>query len=357
MAEKPRKGNEFFRARMPHLNKANQSFGAIILLVTLAPSSRRVLSLATWGILGIAVCVFAQQLAKRLILKDGSYQLASQYEIKGDRVRYFSAERGEWEEVPKSLVDWDATEKYEKDRANGAPPPEAVELDRQLEAERQAELAKSPQVAPGLRLPELGGVVLLDTFQGGPQLVDLEQSGGTVNRDMKGNILRATINPIASAKQTVELAGLHAKVQSHALLPSVYVNAQLQQDNGGAAPPPQQPEQPWDRFKIVRAQLKDGKRIVGVIKIAVYGKTSQQQSFVPTTAEQLTGGWVKVTPREPLDPGEYAVVEMMGKDGMNLYVWDFGINPGAPPNMMVTKPETSAQPQAEKPPALQQRPQ
>src|ERR1700752_1463417 len=95
----------------------------------------------------------AQQLAKRLVLKDGSYQLATKWEVKGDRVRYLSAERNEWEEVPNSLVDWAATDKYEKDRPAGIPAPEAVELDKEVEAERRAEEVKTPQVVPGLHLP------------------------------------------------------------------------------------------------------------------------------------------------------------------------------------------------------------
>lgn len=301
--------------------------------------------------------VHAQQLATRLILKDGSYQLAIKYEVKGERVRYLSAERGEWEELPKSMVDWEATEKYAQDRAKGVPPPGAIEFDKQLEAERQADEARTPQVAPGLRLPESSNILLLDTYQGQPQLAEIEQNGAEVNRNTKSNILRATINPIASSKQTIELDGLHAKVQAHATLPSIYVNVQPDQPAATNQATPPEPELPWDRFKIVRLTPKQGKRIAGAIKVAVFGKVSQEQNLVPTTAQQLTGGWVKVTPTEELAVGEYAVVEMLGKDGMNLSVWDFGVNPAAPVNMLVTKPDGPAAPlPPQQPVQLEKRP-
>src|SRR5208283_58659 len=112
----------------------------------------------------------AQTPGHRLILKDGSFQPITKYEIHGDRVRYFSADRGEWEEVPKSLIDWDATNKYEQGRLSEAPAPEAAELDKEIEAERKAAEARSPQVAAGLRLPDENGVYVLDTYENQPQL-------------------------------------------------------------------------------------------------------------------------------------------------------------------------------------------
>jgi hypothetical protein len=302
------------------------------------------------------VPVSAQNQAKRLILKDGSYQLAAKYEIKGDRVRYYSAERGEWEEIPKSLIDWDATDAYEKGRLAGAPSPEAVELDKELDAEQKAEEARSPRVAPGLRLPQEGGVFLLDTYQNQPQLDEIEQSGGELHNNTKSNILRSTINPLASARQTIELPGVRAKIQSHTTVPAIYVNvapdpvtaagadtASTNTNSKDDAPPPA-----TERFKIIRAEIKSGKRIAGGIKIAPTGKMKADERFVPTTAQELTGGWIKLSPKEPLPTGEYAVAEMLGKDGMNLYVWDFGVNPSAPANSSPWKPDAKDAKEMEK---------
>src|SRR6202030_4324866 len=92
--------------------------------------------LSTALLLLLAAPALSQDLARRLILKDGSYQLVTKYEVKGDRVRYLSAERDDWEELPTSLVDWPATEKFEKDRSSGASVPEAAQLDQELEQER-----------------------------------------------------------------------------------------------------------------------------------------------------------------------------------------------------------------------------
>jgi hypothetical protein len=292
---------------------------------------------ALW--LVIPVLCFSQQLAKRLILKDGSYQLTTRWEIKGDRVRYLSAERDEWEEVPNALVDWAATEQYEKDRASGAASPEAREIDKELEAERKAEEANSPQVAPGLNLPGEGGTFLLDTFNGQPQLVEIQQNGGEINRNLAGNILRGAINPVGSAKQDIELKGMHARVQAHGLRPVLYVNPQEGASGTTAQTAPAEASlEPQNRYRIVRAEIKKDVRVVGNIKIAIYGKVSQEGKFLEAKVEPVSGGWVKVTPLADLAPGEYALVEMLGTEGMNLYVWDFGVNPSAPANASAWKP-------------------
>jgi hypothetical protein len=307
--------------------------------------------------------------------------LISKYEVKGDRVRYLSVERNEWEEMPTALIDWPATEKYEKDRSAGASVPEAVQLDKEIDAEREAEEASQPQVAPGLRLPDDTGVFLLDTYKGEPQIIEVPQTEGDVNLT-KGNIFRGSINPVSGPKQTIELEGAHAPVQSHVGVPSFYIKVDPADERPAALPPnrhasgkdpsddrtaspqgpekdsdrdahpgpqqPQQPEQaivPFDRYRIVRVEVKGGKRVVGSVKRGVTGKVSDDQHVIKTTINNVKGGWLKITPTETLANGEYSVVEMMGKEGMNLYVWDFGVNPNAAANKNPYKPDAKSAPE------------
>jgi hypothetical protein len=275
-------------------------------------------------------------------------------------VRYYSAERGEWEEVPNDLIDWDATNRYEADRLKAAPSAEALALDKELDAAENDDI-RAPKVAQGLRLPPTGGVFVVDSYKGETQLLELSQTGGEVNRNVKGNILRAAVNPLASSKQTIELQGLHASTQSHVTTPVLYINIEGEDTQGavGSASPqgpqkpqgPQQPQQPVDRFRIVRLKAKKDTRVVGTLSIAVYGKLSQSESFVQAESVTIGGGWTKLTPGKPLEPGEYAVVETLGDKEINLYVWDFGVNPAAGENKSAWRPVGVERVPAPKPPS------
>src|ERR1700685_4168817 len=48
---------------------------------------------------------------QKLILKDGTFQLVREYQVDGDRVRYYSLDSSQWEAMPADMVDWDATKK------------------------------------------------------------------------------------------------------------------------------------------------------------------------------------------------------------------------------------------------------
>jgi hypothetical protein len=327
---------------------------------------KRVVLLLVLLISSLAVSLpgLAQSQNQRLILKDGSYQAVTKYQKVGDRVRYFSAERGQWEEVPGNLVDWAATEQWTKDHAPGAhapaaqepaspvPPaiPEAAEIDKEELAER----ARTPDVSPGLRLPDEDGVWALDTFRDQPELVVLTQNTANVDRRTGHNVLRSALNPIGGIQQNVQIPGFESKVKLHVNEPALYVSLTASDDNEaassavtvdtrglGSAKDTNAVSSPGSQYAIVRLRgnFKRDNRVISDVKIGFAGKVSQNQDVIPTTAQVLPGKrWLKLTPQEPLTIGDYALMEVLGAGEVNLSVWDFRIDPQGPDNKNAIMP-------------------
>ena len=283
----------------------------------------------------------------RLILKDGTYQLVRKYEIVGDRVRYISIERsGEWEELPESLVDWDATRKWERDHANQveeASPAmkEAEDIDKEEAAERDAQKARRPEVAKDLELPDEDGVFALDTFQGTPELVELLPNELGANAKTKHGL--STLNPMAGAKATLELEGAHAKVHLHVNDPAIYLSLNARDDaeqvvshamtvnTSGAkevASRKHGAHSATSGFAIVRVDERNTVRIVGAIHMSPTGAVTQDENVIPTKVEVLPGKhWLKISPGKQLLIGEYALVEILSASDINQSVWDFRVDP------------------------------
>jgi len=282
----------------------------------------------------------------RLILKDGNYQMVRDYQIVGDRVRYLSQERGEWEELPANLVDWDATRKWEKEHADlveeDASPAmkEAEELDKEESQERNEQSARMPLVAEGLELPDEDGVFILDTFEGTPELVELISSDLSMNTKNRKGV--AVLNPLATQKASLELQGAHARVHLHVNDPAIYLSLGVEDttepvlthaitvDTTGAKAMNGKhgAHSPQSGFVIVRVDERQAVRVVGAIKVGATGNVTQDEDTIPTKVETMPGKrWLRVTPQQTLTIGEYALVEIISPSDINESVWDFRVDP------------------------------
>jgi hypothetical protein len=283
----------------------------------------------------------------RLILKDGTYQLVRKYEVVGDRVRYISIERsGDWEELPESLVDWDATRKWERDHAaqvDDASPAmkEAESIDKEEAAERQEAISRRPEVAKGLELPDEDGVFALDTFQGSPELIEMLPTELNANTKSKRGL--NTLNPMASSNASLELDGAHAKVHFHVNDPVLYLSLNARDDAEGvishamvvntsgakeAASRKHGAHSATSGFAIVRVDERRAIRVVGAIHMSPNGTVTQNEDVIPTKVDVLPGKhWLKITPAQQLTIGEYALVEILSPSDINQSVWDFRVDP------------------------------
>ncbi len=275
---------------------------------------------------------------KKLILKDGTYQMVRTYERKGERVRYLSAERGGWEELPASMVDWDATAQAEAESEKALE--ERVEKVKKREAAEKVETAldidASLEVGLGVFLPPGEGMFVVE----GKAVTPLEQVETRVKLD-KGRLIEQVLVPVpvVPSRHRVEIPGARAKLRVSTTQPEFYLReAPPDPDRTTPIQKSSRPGVSGPEVELIRAKVKGGNRQVEWISTSVVGQQSSKRHSISIERWQMAPNVFRFTISQPLERGEYALAEIL-PDGMNLYVWEFGIDNGAAP--AGTKPQTN----------------
>jgi len=245
----------------------------------------------------LAVSAFAANI--KLYLKDGDFHVVREYKVEGDRVRYYSIERSDWEEIPLSLVDLKKTESEASTRQEL--------LDKESKALSEEEASHRAMQKEVSRIPQDPGVYWMDGNRAKP----IKAAEASVKTN-KGRSVLAKLSPIpaVSGKGTLEVQGLHSE--------NVFTNREQEfyfqlSDT--------------ERFGMIKLTPKNGVRIVeNLTFVPITKEVVEEMVTVPTFQLQLAdGGLYKIWPKEPLEPGEYAVVEYT--DGkLNIQVFDFSIS-------------------------------
>jgi hypothetical protein len=265
----------------------------------------------------------------KLVLKDGSFQLAREYQRKGDRVRYWSIERGTWEEIPAALVDWDATAKAQ---AAAAASDQAL-LDkvrrRQEEQKREApfNVDASLPVAPGVFLPPGEGMFVVE----GKSVTPLDQVGAEVKTDKKQRLKQVLSPvPIVPSKRNVEIAGAKAVRRINSVRPEFYLReAPPDPDRVSPIRSSSRPGEVGPEIELVRLTVKGGKREIESIRSMFGQALSEDRNSVGLQRWDVAQDVYRFTLSEELPAGEYAFAQIL-PDGINLYVWDFGVDRKGP---------------------------
>lgn len=237
----------------------------------------------------------------RLFLKDGSYHVVSEYKVLDDRVRFYSVERSDWEEIPLELVDLAKTRKTVADRES------EIAGEKKAEAEEEAaERAMRKEIRSVPAEPGLYHVV-----EGQPMRA-LKQAELKVVNDKKRQVLKVlTPIPILAGKSHVEIEGLRSAFVVAEERPEFYFRLASE-----------------ERFALVRcvsAPKGTGRIVERWEVVPVVKEIMVQHEEVQIFRKQVGEGLYKVWPMEPLSSGEYAWIEFT--DGKaNTQAWDFSFS-------------------------------
>jgi hypothetical protein len=168
----------------------------------------------------------------------------------------------------------------------------------------------------------------------GKSVKRLEQAGSVVKTDKKTALTQILSPiPIVPSKHNVELPGARATVRLTSTVPEFYLREPaLGQDADSTVLRSSRQGPDGPDVTLVRAKIKGNKRLLESIRNLFGQQLSQEREEIAVQRWEVAPDIYRFTLSAPLPPGEYALAEIL-QDGLNLYVWDFGVDaaPAATP--------------------------
>ena len=151
----------------------------------------------------------------------------------------------------------------------------------------------------------------------------MHSSAVQVNNHKGGNIAGGLLaGPFYKAKMTTEIQGRAARTVIHTATPVFYLHFDQEPDSGQSA---------MAGWAIVHALVDNDRRLLSTVKFTqLTGNAKRNDTQVEIATESLPDGWLKITAKGPLPPGEYALEPVMKQENAySLMVYDFRLDPAA----------------------------
>src|ERR1700688_1932926 len=175
----------------------------------------------------------------KLYRKDGGYHIVREYQVEGDRVKFYSVERGDWEEMPASLVDFKRTDAESSARKEV--------LDRHAKEISEEDAAAQELRKEIMKIPQDPGVYKLED----DKLRIFNLADASVHDNKRRTVLKA-LSPIptVAGKSTLETPNEHSENIIREDRPEFYIQLSLE-----------------DSFAMVKLTPQKGFRIIERITV------------------------------------------------------------------------------------------
>ena len=132
--------------------------------------------------------------------------------------------------------------------------------------------------------------------------------------------------PVVPGKQRLYIAGSHAVVRLKTTRPEFYLReAPPDPDRVSAVERSSRPGESGPDVELIRAKVAHNSRQLESISSLFGEEISEKEDVISMQRWEIAPTVYRFTLSAPLPPGEYVLAELL-PSGMNLFVWDFGVD-------------------------------